>query len=102
MLTSLSPAFGKPANMQRIYFKHHIKNIKYTNFFDCILQLHAFFIHSNILYRAFIDFLIETTGVPLSAFHINGHSAGAHVSGAVGLGYRERHNFTKILPRVTG
>ena len=52
--------------------------------------------------RAFIDFLIDTTGVPLSAFHINGHSAGAQVSGAVGLGYRERHNNTKLIPRVTG
>jgi len=45
---------------------------------------------------------MEITGVPLSAFHINGHSAGAHVSGAVGLGFRERHNFNQILPRVTG
>ena len=57
---------------------------------------------SFINYSAFIDFLIDTTGVPLSAFHVNGHSAGAHVAGAIGLGYRERHDFKKILPRVTG
>ena len=48
------------------------------------------------------DDLIDTTGVPLSAFHVCGHSAGAHMAGAVGLGYRERHNFTKLLPRITG
>jgi pimeloyl-ACP methyl ester carboxylesterase len=54
------------------------------------------------LQRAFIDFLMEATGVPLSAFHIFGHSAGAHVAGAIGLGFRERHNFNEILPRVTG
>ena len=52
--------------------------------------------------RAFIDFLMEVTGVPLSAFHVFGHSAGAHVAGAIGLGFRERHSFTKVLPRVTG
>ena len=45
---------------------------------------------------------MEATGVPLSAFHIFGHSAGAHVAGAIGLGFRERHNFNEILPRVTG
>ena len=35
-------------------------------------------------FSAFIDFLMETTGVPLSAFHVFGHSAGAHVAGSVG------------------
>jgi len=53
-------------------------------------------------FRAFIDFLIETTGVPLSAFHVIGHSSGAHIAGATGLGYQEAHNFTSILPRCTG
>ena len=52
--------------------------------------------------RAFIDFLIDTTGVPLSAFHVSGHSAGAQIAGAVGLGYRERHSNTKLIPRITG
>ena len=57
---------------------------------------------SMIHFRAFIDFLIETTGVPLGAFHVIGHSSGAHIAGATGLGYREAHNFTSILPRCTG
>ena len=70
----------------------------YTVFF--LFHLHIFiFIWS---FRAFIDFLIDITGVPLSAFHVFGHSAGAHVAGSVGLGFKERHNSAKLIPRVTG
>ena len=52
--------------------------------------------------RAFIDFLMEITGVPLSSFHVNGISAGAHVAGAVGQSFRERHNNNQLIPRITG
>lgn len=46
--------------------------------------------------------MIETTGVSLSLFHVNGISAGAHVAGTVGQYFRERHNSAKLIPRITG
>jgi hypothetical protein len=45
---------------------------------------------------------METTGVPLSAFHVFGHSAGAHVAGSVGWGFAKRHNYAKLIPRISG
>ena len=45
---------------------------------------------------------MDVTKVPLSSFHIIGHSAGAHAAGGVGFGFNELFQNTIKLPRITG
>ncbi len=49
-----------------------------------------------LLYRAFIDFLVEN-GTPLRNFHLMGHSAGTHLAGGAGATVT-----TGRVPRITG
>jgi len=37
-----------------------------------------------LIFRAFIDFLVEEGGVRINQFHLIGHSAGAHLVGVAG------------------
>ena len=48
-------------------------------------------------YRAFVDFLVEKAGAPLSSFHLIGFSLGAHVVGGAGAAIT-----SGTLPRITG
>ena len=48
-------------------------------------------------FRAFIDYLINSTGISISSFHLTGHSAGAHIVGGAGALVTSGR-----IPRITG
>ena len=67
----------------------------------CILQFvshEPIIIHDYFLsFRAFIDYLINTTGSAICLFHLIGHSAGAHLCGVAGALVTSGR-----IPRITG
>ena len=72
------------------YTYHLVKLINFKNIL-CLLLYYCW-----LKCRAFIDFLIETSGTSIKQFHLIGHSLGSHVVGWAGALSHSRGTISRI------